>query len=92
MFKRECFGEAALTDDMVSQMVALTQQVFTVVEQELQLTSFWESIPARKKLRAEIQKVLLSPDFFQIPNLMDNREQIISRVMEIAEKNNDRFF
>lgn len=90
MFKRECFGEAALTDDMVSQMVALTQKVFTVVEQELQLTSFWESIPARKKLRAEIQKVLLSPDFFQIPNLMDNREQIISRVMEIAEKNNDR--
>lgn len=84
MFKRECFGEAALTDDMVSQMVALTQQVFTVVEQELQLTSFWESIPARKKLRAEIQKVLLSPDFYQIPNLMDNREQIISRVMEIA--------
>ena len=73
-------------------MVALTQQVFTVVEQELQLTSFWESIPARKKLRAEIQKVLLSPDFFQIPNLMDNREQIISRVMEIAEKNNDRIF
>ena len=90
MFKRECFGEAALTDDMVSQMVALTQQVFTVVEQELQLTSFWESIPARKKLREEIQKVLLSPDFYQIPNLMDNREQIISRVMEIAEKNNDR--
>ena len=90
MFKRECFGEAALTDDMVSQMVALTQKVFTVVEQELQLTSFWESIPARKKLRAEIQKVLLSPDFYQIPNLMDNREQIISRVMEIAEKNNDR--
>jgi type I restriction enzyme R subunit len=92
MFKRECFGEAALTDDMVSQMVALTQQVFTVVEQELQLTSFWESIPARKKLKAEIQKVLLSPDFYQIPNLMDNREQIISRVMEIAEKNNDRIF
>lgn len=92
MFRRECFGEAALTDDMVSQMVALTQQVFTVVEQELQLTSFWESIPARKKLKAEIQKVLLSPDFFQIPHLMDNREQIISRVMEIAEKNNDRIF
>ncbi|MFM8297246.1 MAG: type I restriction endonuclease subunit R [Microcystis aeruginosa] len=92
MFRRECFGEAALTDDMVSQMVALTQQVFTVVEQELQLTSFWESIPARKKLREEIQKVLLSPDFYQIPNLMDNREQIISRVMEIAEKNNDRIF
>jgi len=67
-------------------------RIFTVVEQELQLTSFWESIPARKKLRAEIQKVLLSPDFFQIPNLKDNREQIISRVMEMAKKDKDRIF
>lgn len=90
MFKRECFGETALDDDAISQMVTLTQQVFTVVEQELQLTGFWESVPARNKLKAEIQKVLLSPDFIKMPNLISNRERIISRVVEIAEKNNDR--
>lgn len=91
MFKRECFGDTSLDDDTIAQMVSLTQQVFTVVERELQLTGFWESIPARKKLKAEIQTILLSSDFIKIfTNLVRDREKIISRVMELAEKNNDR--
>ena len=91
MFRRECFGEAALDDDTIAQMVYLTQQVFIVVERELQLTGFWESIPARKKLEAEIQNgIFLSPAFIKIPHLVKNREQIISRVMELAKKNNDQ--
>ena len=90
MFKSECFGNAELTEDMITQNVALTQQVFMVVERELQLAGFWESIPARNKLKAEIQKILLSPDFVKLPNIVKNRNQIISRVMELAEKNSDR--
>ncbi|MGK7884386.1 MAG: type I restriction endonuclease subunit R [Crocosphaera sp.] len=90
MLRKECFADMELDDEAIAQTVALTQQIFTVVERELQLTGFWESIPARKKLEADIQKVLLSPEFIQIPNLVKNRKQIISRVIEIAEKNNDR--
>ncbi|PZV09908.1 MAG: restriction endonuclease subunit R [Leptolyngbya sp.] len=91
MFRRECFGESNLNDDTITQVVSLTQQVFTVVERELQLTGFWESIPARKKLEAEIQNgIFLSPAFIKIPNLVKNREQIISRVMELAKKNTDQ--
>jgi type I restriction enzyme R subunit len=90
MFKTEIFGPVALTDDQVSQLVNLTQQVFLVLERELKLTSFWESVPARNKLRAEIQQILVSETFKSLPNVVANRNQIISRVMEIAEKNNDR--
>jgi type I restriction enzyme, R subunit len=90
MFKRECFGETELDDDKVSQSVLLTQQIFMVVERELQLAGFWESTPARKKLEAEIQKVLLSQDFKTIPDIFKNRKHLIAKVMEIAEKNNDR--
>jgi type I restriction enzyme R subunit len=89
MFKTEIFGDATLTENDISALVALTQQVFTEVERELKLTGFWESIPARNKLRAEIQKALLQPDFARLPGLVKNRAQIISRIMEIAEKNND---
>jgi len=70
--------------------VALTQEIFQAVERELKLASFWESVPARNKLKAEIQQILLSPSFNKLPNLVKNRTQIISRIMEIAEKNNDR--
>jgi type I restriction enzyme, R subunit len=73
----------------VAQNVALTQQVFMVIEQELQLTGFWESIPASNKLQSEIQKILLSPDFIKLPNIVQNRKRIISRIMELAKKNND---
>ena len=90
MFKREIFGTDTLNEDQISQMVELTQQVFLVVERELKLTGFWESVPAKNKLKAEIQKVILQPDFLKMPNLTKNRAQIITRVMELAYKNNDR--
>jgi type I restriction enzyme R subunit len=89
MLKKELFGDAQLDEDGISSLVSLTQQLFNEVERELKLTGFWESIPARNKLRADIQKVLLQPEFSKLPGLVKNRAHIISRLMEIAEKNND---
>ena len=76
-------------EDRISYLVDLTQQITLVVERELKLAGFWESIPARNKLKAEIQQILLAPEFPRVPNIIRNRAHIISRVMEIAEKNND---
>jgi type I restriction enzyme R subunit len=89
MLRKEIFGDESLDDDAISSLVSLTQQVFADVERELKLTGFWESIPARNKLKADIQKTLLQPDFSKLPGLVKNRAHIVSRVMEIAEKNND---
>lgn len=76
-------------EDNISRLVDITQRVFLVVERELRLTGFWESIPARNKLKADIQNVLLAPEFALLPGLRRKRAHIISRIMEIAEKNND---
>jgi type I restriction enzyme, R subunit len=89
MFKHECFGNGDLDDDKIAQSVALTQSVF-IVERELKLAGFWDSIPARKKLEADILGVILSADNETIPDLFAKRKQIIGKVMEIAEKNHDR--
>jgi type I restriction enzyme, R subunit len=89
MLRRETFSDAALDEDQIAKLVDLTQQVYNVVERELRLTGFWESIPARNKLRAEIQKVFLAPECAGIPGLVANRAHIISRVMELAESKND---
>ncbi|MDA7624714.1 HsdR family type I site-specific deoxyribonuclease [bacterium] len=88
-FKREIFGEKDLSEEEISSLVDLTQQVFMAVERELKLTGFWGSIPAQNKLRAEIQKIIISPSVSKLPNLVPNRQKVLSRVMEIAEKNND---
>jgi len=76
-------------EDRISHLVDLTQKAFLVVERELRLTGFWESIPARNKLKAELQKTLLAEEFLTLPGLVTNRAHIISRIIEIAEKNND---
>jgi type I restriction enzyme, R subunit len=89
MLKKEIFGDTALDEDDISALVSLTQQLFEDVERELKLTGFWESIPARNKLRADIQRTLLQPEYAKLPGLVRNRAHIISRAMEIAEKNND---
>jgi type I restriction enzyme, R subunit len=89
MLKKEIFGDAALDEDGIAALVTLTQQLFDDVERELKLTGFWESIPARNKLKADIQRTLLQPEFSKLPGLVKNRVNFISRVMEIAEKNND---
>jgi type I restriction enzyme, R subunit len=83
------FSNDSQKEERVGQLVNLTQQVFLVIERELKLAGFWESIPARNRLRAEIQRTLLSPDFSMLPGLVQGRVHIISRTMEIAEKNND---
>ena len=88
-FKRELFGENELTEDEISVLVDLTQRVFLALEQDLKLAGFWESIPARNKLRAGIQGTLLQTSFATLANIVRKRKLIISRVMEIAEKNND---
>jgi hypothetical protein len=86
MLKRESFGENALDGGNIASLVALTQHIYGEVERELKLKGFWESIPARNKLRSDIQKVLSQQEFSGLPGLVANRAQIISRVMEIAEK------
>jgi type I restriction enzyme, R subunit len=85
--KKEIYGAAEADDDGVASLVALTQQIFADVERELKLAGFWESIPARNKLKADIQRALIQPEFGKLPGLVTKRAHIISRVMEIAEEN-----
>lgn len=90
LFKREIFGEEVQPDeDQISVLVDLTQQVYNLVEREITLAGFWESPPARNKLEGELKSLLLSPLFVGLPNLLRNHRPVISRVMEIAEKNRD---
>ncbi len=89
MLKREIFADTELDEDAISSLVSLTQQIYAEVERELKLIGFWESIPARNKLKADIQNILLLDQFKVLPGLRMNRLHLISRIMEIAEKNHD---
>lgn len=76
-------------EDRISALVALTKDIYMAVERELKLAGFWESISARKRLEQDVQKILLQPENKMLPGIFVKRKSIISRVMEIAEKNHD---
>lgn len=76
-------------EERISKLVALTQELYGEIERELKLVGFWESIPARNKLIADLQKVILQRAFASMPGLANKRKHIISRLMEIAEQKHD---
>lgn len=82
-------GDSAPNEDQIGLLVDLTQQLYNALERELQLTAFWDSIPARNKLRAELQAILLSEDFVRLPGMIEHYDAFISRVMEIAKRQHD---
>ena len=87
IFKAELFGNRDLSEDEIARNVTLTQHIFNLVATEIKLTGFWDSTPAQLKLKAEIQKMLLSPEFKDLPNIITKRNEIISRIMELAKTN-----
>ena len=58
-----------------------------LVINEIKLTGFWDSIAAQSKLRAELQKLLLSPEFVVYPQITSKYKELISRIMELAKAN-----
>ncbi len=87
IFKAELFDNRALTEDEIAQNVNLTQHVFHQVATEIKLTGFWDSAPAQAKLRGELQKLLLSPEFIKTPNITLKYKELVSRIMELAKTN-----
>ncbi|GHB49115.1 type I restriction endonuclease subunit R [Mongoliitalea lutea] len=87
IFKAELFDNRDLSEDEIARNVNLTQHIFNLVATEIKLTGFWDSTPAQLKLKAELQKMLLSPEFKDLPNIIIKRNEIISRIMELAKTN-----
>ncbi|MBB6680044.1 type I restriction endonuclease subunit R [Aequorivita sp. 609] len=90
IFKAELFDNRDLSEDEIARNVNLTQHIFNLVANEIKLTGFWDSTPAQLKLKAELQKMLLSPEFKDLPNIVIKRNELISRIMELAKTNHFR--
>ena len=87
VFKADVFENRELSEDEIAKNVNLTQHVFNLVSTEISLAGFWDSTPAQLKLKAELQKLLLSAEFNSMPNIIIKRNELISRIMELAKAN-----
>ncbi|WP_313897240.1 HsdR family type I site-specific deoxyribonuclease [Bacillus cereus group sp. BfR-BA-01403] len=87
IFRAEIFETEKLTEDQIVQNVNLTQDVFNLVRNEIELTGFWDSPPAQGKLKAELQRLLVSKKYIILPNMRKKYKHLISRIMELAKVN-----
>ena len=89
VLRQELWGENQPDEQGISQLVNLTQQALNLIQVELSSVGFWDAIPAQMKLKAELQKLLLSEQFISLPGIRTKYSEIISRMMEIARSKND---
>lgn len=89
LFKNHLFMDNQLNEEQIAQLVDLTQNVFNILHLELKTVGFWDSVSAQNRLKAEIQHLLLSERFYQLPNMLNNYEELKTRILEVANNNKD---
>jgi len=93
IFKKEFYGDKAdLTEDEITLLVAITKEVFEKVKLEIGAIGFWRNIPSQNRLKGEIVDILISEEqglTKTIPGIFGRRNEIASRIMELAKSNHD---
>ena len=89
IIKTKLFDKKKLTEDEISKLVNLTQLITNIISKELTAPNFWNNPTAISRMRGEIQGLLISSEYNSLPHIFKKRNEIISRIVEIAESNND---
>jgi type I restriction enzyme, R subunit len=89
IIKNKLFDKKELSEDEIPKLVNLTQLITNIISRELTAPNFWNNPTAISRMRGEIQGLLISSDYNSLPNIFKKRNDIISRIIEIAESNND---
>ncbi len=91
LLRAELFDNRELNEDEIALNVDLTQHLFNTIETEMHFKGFWNSKAAQNRLVADMQAMLLSEHFKELPNMFTKYKQIISRIMEWARENQGAF-
>jgi type I restriction enzyme, R subunit len=87
LLQAELFGESQLTEPQVAQLVNLTQLLFLTIQREIRQAGFWSAPLKQKRLKGELQKVLLGRDYFSIGPMLSMYSVLLARLMEWARRN-----
>lgn len=85
--KAELFGDSPLTEDQIGKLANLTLLVFQCVQTEVRQAGFWDASPKQARLKGEMLKILVGPDYVDFGNMWEKNAAIISRLMEWARRN-----
>lgn len=85
--KAELFADTAVSGDQIAKLVNLTQLIFHSVQTEARQAGFWDAVAKQARLKGELQKILVGPDYVDFGPMWDKKATIISRIMEWSRRN-----
>lgn len=86
--KADLFADtAALSEEEIAKLVNLTQLVFQSVQTEVRQVGFWDAVAKQARLKGELQRILVGPDYVDFGPMWDRKATIISRIMEWSRRN-----
>lgn len=88
--RQSLYGEQTLAEEQIEPLVDLTKATYGLLVEEIKLSGFWNSIPAQKHVGGELSKIIVSPTFKNIPGIFARRNELITRLMEIAKTNHEK--
>lgn len=65
----------------------LTQLVLQEVQTEARQVGFWDAPAKQARLKGELQRILLGPDYEALGPMWEKKAKIISRIMEWSRRN-----
>lgn len=90
LWKELYWKNKEFSEDEVSMLVNLTQELTLILEREMSISWFWNKPASKNRLMWEIQDLLIGEKYLKaIPTIFSKREDIKARLMEFAQKNND---
>jgi type I restriction enzyme R subunit len=81
------FADAPVSEDQIAKLVNLTQLVFQLVQTEVRQAGFWDAAAKQARLKGELQKILVGPDYVDFGPMWEKKATIISRIMEWSRRN-----
>jgi type I restriction enzyme R subunit len=84
LFHKELFDNRDLTADENYQTWYITDEIIKEVKNNVFEAHFWEYLVYTNRLKAEIQKIILSNEFIEMPNIISKRVFLINEITEIA--------
>lgn len=85
--KAELFADAVTSEDQIAKLVNLTQLVFQSVQTEARQAGFWDAVAKQARLKGELQRILVGPDYVDFGPMWDKKATILSRIMEWSRRN-----
>ncbi|CAG1011737.1 partial Type I restriction enzyme EcoR124II R protein, partial [Anaerolineales bacterium] len=85
--KAELFDDSVVSEDQIAKLVNLTQLVFQSVQTEARQVGFWDAVAKQSRLKGELQRILVGPDYVDFGPMWEKKATIISRIMEWSRRN-----